>query len=186
MCGIAGILELNGAPAPASLAQRMIDRIAHRGPDGDAVWSEGCVSLAHRRLAIIDLSDGGKQPQFSANGRFVVTYNGELYNFRELRVELEALGHRFRSRSDTEVLLSAFVQWGLDAFVRFNGMFALAIFDRESKTLTLARDRFGVKPLYFAEAKNTFLFGSEIKALLAHPAMAAELNREALVEYLTF
>lgn len=186
MCGIAGILEFDGAPASAQLAQRMIDRVAHRGPDGDAVWAEGPVSLAHRRLAIIDLSDGGKQPRFSRNGRYVVTYNGELYNFRELRGELESLGHHFESRSDTEVLLAAFVQWGVNSFVRFNGMFALAVYDRESRVLTLARDRFGVKPLYFAQVAGSFLFGSEIKALLAHPAMKAELDREALVEYLTF
>ena len=132
MCGIAGQFELNGAPAAAALTQRMLDRIAHRGPDGEAIWSEGSVGLGHRRLAIIDLSDGGRQPMFSASGRFVITYNGELYNFRELRRELETLGHRFSSRSDTEVLLAAFEQWGLHALRKYNGMFAFAIYDRKA------------------------------------------------------
>jgi asparagine synthase (glutamine-hydrolysing) len=186
MCGIAGLLELNGAPAAAPLAQRMIDMLAHRGPDGDGVWAEGPAGLAHRRLAIIDLSPGGAQPMASGNGRYMITYNGELYNFRELRRDLEALGHSFRSRSDTEVLLAAFVQWGTGAFVRLNGMFALAIYDRQERTLLLARDRFGVKPVYFAQTETTFLFGSEIKALLAHPGLKATLDPEALVEYLTF
>ncbi|HEY4283103.1 MAG TPA: asparagine synthase (glutamine-hydrolyzing) [Chthoniobacterales bacterium] len=186
MCGIAGLLELDGAPASASLTQRMIDMVRHRGPDGDAVWTENSVGLGHRRLAIIDLSPGGVQPMTSANGRYVITYNGELYNFRELRKELEAIGHTFRTRSDTEVLLAAFVQWNTEAFVRFNGMFALAIYDREERSLLLARDRFGVKPLYFAHAGSTFLFGSEIKALLGNPKLKAEIDPAALVEYLTF
>jgi len=122
----------------------------------------------------------------SGNGRYMITYNGELYNFHEIRRELESLGHTFRSRSDTEILLAAFVEWGTDAFVRFNGMFALAIYDRQERTLLLARDRFGVKPVYFAQTGMTFLFGSEIKALLAHPNLKAALDPEALVEYLTF
>jgi len=186
MCGIAGLIELNGAPASPVLAKRMIDAVSHRGPDGEGLWSEGSVALGHRRLAIIDLSSGGAQPMLSADGRYAITYNGELYNFRELRIDLEALGHIFRSKSDTEVLLAAFAQWGLNALARFNGMFAFAIYDRLQRALTLARDRFGVKPLYFAQTSSTVLFGSEIKALLAHPALKPSLDCEALVEYLTF
>lgn len=186
MCGIAGLLELDGAPASASVTRRMIDLVRHRGPDGDAIWTENSVGLGHRRLAIIDLSPGGVQPMVSSDGRYVITYNGELYNFREIRRELEALGHGFRTRSDTEVLLAAYRQWHTEAFLRFNGMFALAIYDREDRTLLLARDRFGVKPLYYARAGSTFLFGSEIKALLGNPKLKAEMDPEALAEYLTF
>jgi asparagine synthase (glutamine-hydrolysing) len=186
MCGIAGLLELDGAPASASVTQRMIDMVRHRGPDGDAVWTENSVGLGHRRLAIIDLSPGGAQPMVSSDGRYVITYNGELYNFREIRRELEALGHGFRTRSDTEVLLAAYRQWQTEAFLRFNGMFALAIYDRHDRSLLLARDRFGVKPLYYARAGSTFLFGSEIKALLGNPKLKAEMDPEALAEYLTF
>jgi asparagine synthase (glutamine-hydrolysing) len=186
MCGIAGLLELDGAPASASVTQRMIDMVRHRGPDGDAVWTENSVGLGHRRLAIIDLSPGGAQPMVSSDGRYVITYNGELYNFREIRRELEALGHGFRTRSDTEVLLAAYHQWQTDAFLRFNGMFALAIYDRHDRSLLLARDRFGVKPLYYARAGSTLLFGSEIKALLGNPKLKAEMDPGALAEYLTF
>lgn len=186
MCGITGILELNGAPASAACAERMAELVAHRGPDGAGSWAEGPAALGHRRLSIIDLSEGGHQPMVSTDGRYVITYNGELYNFRELKQELEGLGHVFRSRSDTEVLLAALAQWDLDALPRFNGMFAFGVYDRRARTLTLARDRFGVKPLYVARAGKSFLFGSEIKALLAHPAMRAELDREALAEYLSF
>jgi asparagine synthase (glutamine-hydrolysing) len=186
MCGIAGLLELNGAQASATIVQRMIAAVSHRGPDGEGLWHEGSVGLGHRRLAIIDLSVGGAQPMVSASGRYVITYNGELYNYRELRKELEALGYTFYSRSDTEVLLAAFERWQTHALLRFNGMFAFAIYDREARALTLARDRYGVKPIYFAQTDSTFLFGSEIKALLAHPALKSELNPGALAEYLTF
>jgi asparagine synthase (glutamine-hydrolysing) len=186
MCGIAGILQLDGAPAPAAAVQRMTEAIAHRGPDGDGVWVEGAVGLGHRRLAIIDLSEAGRQPMATADGRFVISYNGELYNFRELRTELQALGHRFRTRTDTEVVLAAFAEWGLAALPRFNGMFAFALYDRAERRLTLARDRFGIKPLYWMADGRRVLFGSEVKAILAVPGTPAALDREALVEYLTF
>ena len=186
MCGIAGTFDIRGAPASAAIIKRMTDAIAHRGPDGEGVWVEAAVGLGHRRLAIIDLSEAGRQPMATADGRFVISYNGELYNFQELRAELQALGHRFRSRSDTEVMLAAFAEWGLDALPRFNGMFALALYDRKERRLTLARDRFGVKPLYWAQRGSRLLFGSEVKAVLAAPDVRAEMDREALVEYLTF
>jgi len=186
MCGIAGTLNLAGAPAQLAILQRMTDAIAHRGPDGEGHHTDGPLGFGHRRLAIIDLSPAGRQPMATEDGRFLLTYNGEVYNFRELRTELEAIGYHFRSRSDSEVVLKAFAAWGSDALLRFNGMFALALWDREERTLLLARDRFGVKPLYYAMVGNTLMFGSEVKALLVHPEMTARLDLEGLVEYLTF
>lgn len=186
MCGIAGILNLNDTPVERWSLQRMTDTIAHRGPDGEGHFVEDCVGLGHRRLAVIDLSDAGRQPMESADGRFVISYNGEVYNFRELRTELLALGYRFQSRTDTEVVLYAFAHWREQAFEKLNGMFALAIWDRLKRTLTLARDRYGIKPLYYAHTGSTILLGSEIKAILAHPAYTADVDKEALLEYFTF
>ncbi len=186
MCGIAGILNLDGAPASPVELRRMTQSIAHRGPDGEGHWSDGPVALGHRRLAIIDLTAAGHQPMASSDGRYMLTYNGELYNYRELRADLESLGRQFRSRSDTEVLLQAFEEWGVATLNKLNGMFAFAIWDRKSGALTLARDRFGVKPLYYARAGNTLLFASEAKALLQHSALTAALDLEGMVEYFTF
>jgi asparagine synthase (glutamine-hydrolysing) len=186
MCGVAGILNLDGRAAEVEALKRMMDAIAHRGPDGEGHYVDGPLGLGHRRLAIIDLSPGGRQPMASADGRFVVSYNGELYNFRELRKELEGLGHAFKSRSDTEVLLAAWTEWGEKALDRFNGMFAFALWDKRERALTLARDRYGVKPLYYARAGESFLFGSEVKAILAHGAYRTQLDKEALLEYFTF
>ena len=185
MCGIAGIYHLDGEPASPVLLQRMTDSIAHRGPDGEGHFIDGFVGLGHRRLAILDLSDAGRQPMCTPDGRYTVSYNGELYNFRELRTELQALGHRFHSQTDTEVIVHAYAQWGERCLDRFNGMFAFAIWDRETRELFLARDRYGVKPLYYARRGNAYLFGSEIKAILAHSG-AADVDREALLEYFTF
>jgi len=186
MCGIAGVCNWNGEPVPTDLLKPMTDAIAHRGPDGEGAYSDGPVGLGHRRLAILDLSPTGAQPLATENGQHVIVYNGEVYNFRELKAELEGLGHRFRSRSDTEVVLHAYVQWGVKALDRLNGMFAFAIWDRENRELLLARDRYGIKPLYYFNANGVFLFGSEVKALLAHPACRAEMDLEALLEYFTF
>lgn len=186
MCGIAGILNLDDEPAPTVTLQRMTDALSHRGPDGDGFFVEGGLGFGHRRLAIIDLSPAGHQPMQSADGRLIVTYNGEIYNFRELRIELEALGHRFRSRTDTEVLLAALAQWGEAAIPRLNGMFAFALWDRQRRELLLARDRYGVKPVYYALRGRTLLFASEIKAFLQHPAFKVEVDRRAMVEYMTF
>lgn len=186
MCGIAGFFHRDGAPGSGVRLKAMTDAIAHRGPDGEGQFVDGCVGLGHRRLAIIDLSPLGRQPMTTTDGRFTMIYNGELYNFQELRSELILRGRSFVSRSDSEVLLHAFAEWGLGALRRFNGMFAFAIWDREKETLTLARDRFGVKPLYFGMASNTFLFGSEIKAIIAHGAMPAALDTAGLAEYLAF
>lgn len=186
MCGIAGLIQLDGSPVLPEILKRMTDAIAHRGPDGEGQWIEGGVGIGHRRLSIIDLSEAGHQPMASGNGRYVLSYNGELYNFRELRRQLEQQGYGFRSQCDTEVVLHALVAWGPDALRRFNGMFALALWDRESRTLLLARDRYGIKPLYYARAGRTFAFGSEQKAILASCALERWLDRAALFEYFTF
>jgi len=169
MCGITGYLNLDGKPASARVLRAMTDAIAHRGPDGEGFFVDGGLGLRHRQLAIIDLTPAGDQPITSADGRHVISYNGEVYNFRELRKELEAKEYRFRSKSDAEVVLNAFAEWGERALDRMNGMFAFAIWDRRRKELTLARDRYGIKPLYYTLTNGAFVFGSEIKAILAHP-----------------
>jgi asparagine synthase (glutamine-hydrolysing) len=161
----------------------MAQTIAHRGPDGEGIWhdAEAGVGLAHRRLAIIDLSPLAAQPMHSASGRTVISFNGEIYNYRALRRELELAGRQFRSQSDTEVLLEAMECWGVEAALRrARGMFAFALWDREERSLILARDRFGEKPLHFGQCGTTLLFGSELKALRIHSAWNARLNRDAL------
>ncbi|MBF8731402.1 asparagine synthase (glutamine-hydrolyzing) [Pseudomonas guariconensis] len=186
MCGISGLIHLNNNPVSPVVLQRMTDAIAHRGPDGEGHWIEGNVGLGHRRLAIIDLSPAGHQPIASVSQRYVMAYNGEVYNFRELRTELESLGYQFRSRTDTEVVLNALIAWGTKALERFNGMFGLALWDRQEQTLLLARDRYGIKPLYYAFQGQTLAFGSEQKAILAIPEFKRSLDKEALLEYFTF
>ena len=186
MCGIAGILNLDGKPVDASVLQIMTDEIAHRGPDGDGQWIEGNVGFGHRRLSIIDLSDNGKQPMHSSTGRFVITYNGEVYNFKEIRTQLQNLGVQFRSNCDTEVIVNAIENWGIEAINRFNGMFTFALWDKRDKCLTLGRDRYGIKPLYVCENGKQISFASEQKAIMATPGFQKSLDYEALYEYLTF
>lgn len=186
MCGIAGLIHLNGDAVSPVLLQKMTDAIIHRGPDGEGQWIEGNVGIGHRRLAIIDLSPAGHQPMVSADHRYVLSYNGEIYNFRELRSELEAAGYWFRSRTDSEVVLNALAHWGTEALLRFNGMFALALWDRKARSLLLARDRYGIKPLYYAQQGQTFAFGSEQKAITAQSTFNRKLDKEALLEYFTF
>lgn len=186
MCGIAGIVNLDGAPVSTVVLGKMTDAIAHRGPDGEGQYVSGAVGLGHRRLAIIDLSPAGHQPMLSRDGRFALVYNGEIYNFRELRAELESLGCQFHSRTDSEVVLQAYAQWGETCVSRFNGMFAFAIWDLEQGELFLARDRYGIKPLYYTFCNGSLLFASEQKALLAFPGFRRELDQEALLEYFTF
>jgi asparagine synthase (glutamine-hydrolysing) len=164
----------------------MTDSIAHRGPDDHDCWLDPAadVGLGHRRLSILDLSPLGRQPMRSASGRYVICFNGEVYNFARLRAELEPLGHAFRGGSDTEVMLAAIEQWGLAAAVsRFIGMFAFALWDAKERTLHLVRDRLGIKPLYYGAAGRDFVFGSELKALRAHPGFDATIDREALALY---
>ncbi len=186
MCGICGIFNLNGEPVSPVNLRKMTDAIAHRGPDGEGFFIDSFVGLGHRRLAIIDLSPLGHQPMVSADGQYAITYNGEVYNFQELRVELEAMSCPFRSRSDTEVVLNAYAQWGPECINKFNGMFAFAIWDKTRQELFLARDRYGIKPLYYSFFGDYFLFASEQKAIVTHPAVHRQIDLEALLEYFTF
>lgn len=186
MCGIAGIFNLNGEPVSQVILRKMTDSIAHRGPDGEGFYIDSFIGLGHRRLAIIDLSPAGHQPMATEDGNYIITYNGEVYNFQELRVELESFGHMFRSKTDTEVVLKAYVQWREDCVKRFNGMFAFAIWDKTSQELFIARDRYGIKPLYYTIIGPTLIFGSEQKAIIAHPKVQRKLDMEGLVEYFTF
>jgi asparagine synthase (glutamine-hydrolysing) len=185
MCGIAGRWLRVAQPAPIGFALELLD---HRGPDDRGTWQSpgGALELGHTRLSIIDLSAAGHQPMCSADGRVVLVYNGELYNHRELRAGLAARGHPFRGRSDTEVVLAMYLEHGRRALERLNGMFALALFDRDSGELWLARDALGVKPLYFAEGEHGFAFASELKALLRLMPVGAALDVPALYRYLAF
>ena len=186
MCGLAGLINVNGEPVSPPVLQAMTDAIEHRGPDDEGQWIEGNVGLGHRRLSIIDLSPAGHQPMFSANHRYVLVYNGEVYNFKELRAELEAKGYWFRSKTDSEVVLNALDAWGVKALERFNGMFAFALWDRKERKLLLARDRYGIKPLYYMLQGNVLSFGSEQKAILADKRIQRSVDKKALLEYFTF
>jgi asparagine synthase (glutamine-hydrolysing) len=190
MCGIAGMVDWRAAtPADAlrSIAEAMIETVRHRGPDAGEVWveAEGGVALGQRRLAIIDLSPGGAQPMHSADRRFVITFNGEIYNYRDIRGELQAAGHSMRSDSDTEVLLEACALWGVEAAIeRAIGMFAFALWDRKTRSLILARDRLGIKPLYYAATPERVLFASQLKAFRPTPHWKPTIDADAVVGYL--
>ena len=187
MCGIAGIFHTD-VPKPVDPArvEAMADILAHRGPDGSGVWTAPGVGLGHRRLSIIDL-EGGAQPMLTADRRLAVTFNGEIYNFREVRDELEAKGHRFETRSDTEVILAAWRQWESGSLEHLNGMFAFALYDAGADTLFLVRDRLGVKPLFYAELSDgALIFASELKGLLAHPRLRREVSPQAVEDYLAY
>jgi asparagine synthase (glutamine-hydrolysing) len=186
MCGITGLIHLDNSPVSSAVVQSMTDALIHRGPDDEGQWIENNVGMGHRRLSIIDLSPAGRQPMVSTNDRYVLSYNGEVYNFRELRNELESKGYKFRSQTDSEVVLNALVEWKTKALTRFNGMFAFALWDRKERTLLLARDRYGIKPLYVSQQGNTFSFGSEQKAILKSPTFKRKLDKPALLEYFTF
>ncbi len=183
MCGIAGFIS--PARADAAALAPMLARIAHRGPDGQGTFVEGPAALGHCRLAIIDLQ-GGAQPLYNEDKNFVVVFNGEIYNYRELTAELTALGHTFTTRTDTEVLLHGWEQWGRELLPRLRGMFAFALWDRRAQVLFCARDMFGIKPLYYCRcADGTLLFASEIKAFLDHPSFEKQLNTAQLPLYLS-
>lgn len=186
MCGITGILNFNHRSIDYAQIKAMTDSIYHRGPDGEGHFLHDGIGLGHRRLAIIDLSDAAHQPMQTKDGRFVLTYNGEIYNFREMRIKLQHLGYQFYSHSDTEVILNAYAEWGKECLHHFNGMFAFAIWDGLKKELFIARDRYGIKPLYYFHNDKHFIFGSEIKAILASQKYQPLLNKEGLIEYLTF
>lgn len=185
MCGIAGLFYVsNPKPVDPKRVRAMADTLAHRGPDGSGVWTAPGIGLGHRRLSIIDLATGD-QPMRSADGKLALSYNGEIYNFREVRAQLEAFGHLFRTESDTEVVLAAWRQWGPDCLSRFNGMFAFALYDEDQDCLFLARDRLGVKPLYWTTLPDDALvFASELKGLLAHPLLRREPSHRAIEDYL--
>lgn len=185
MCGIAGIFHIETAkPVDPARVRRMIDAMTHRGPDGSGLWVGPGVGLGHRRLSIIDLA-GGAQPMANTDQSLVVTFNGEIYNFAAIRAELEERGYRFRTNSDTEVILHAYRQWGEGCLARFDGMFAFALFDKGTQSLWLARDRLGVKPLYYAPLSDgSVIFGSELKALLAHPLLRREPDPTAVEDYM--
>ncbi|MGI8586815.1 MAG: asparagine synthase (glutamine-hydrolyzing) [Chloroflexia bacterium] len=183
MCGIAGVYDTRGAPADEAVLRRMAAAIAHRGPDGDGFYLDGPVGLAHRALRIIDLSDAALQPMACPDTGNQLIFNGEIYNYVELMRELEARGLEFRSHSDSEALLAGYRAWGTDCVQHFNGMFAFAIWDRARERLFLARDRMGIKPLYYWWDGRRLAFASEIKALLQHPAISAQPNGAAIAEY---
>ena len=186
MCGICGVLDLKKEEVSPVLLRKMTDSIAHRGPDGEGWFRDKNVGLGHRRLAILDLSAAGHQPMITTDRRYALTYNGEIYNHTEIRAELESLGHQFRSRTDSEVVLLAWAQWGPQCITRFNGMFAFAIWDSHQDELTLVRDRYGVKPIYYAAVPGSFVFGSEQRAVLEHPSVGRRMDKKALYEYFTF
>ena len=186
MCGICGIFNMNGEPVSPVNLRKMTDAIAHRGPDGEGFYIDSFIGLGHRRLSIIDLSSAGHQPMLTEDGLYCLSYNGEVYNFQEIKKELESLGRHFRSKTDSEVVLNAYVQWGAECLDRLNGMFAFVIWDKRKQELFIARDRYGIKPLYYCFVNNSFLFASEQKAVLAHSAVSKDMDLEALVEYFTF
>ncbi len=185
MCGIAGYAVRDGAPIERQILARMAAALRHRGPDGEGIAVIGGVGLAHRRLAIIDLTSG-EQPMASADGRLWITFNGEIYNYLELRAELEARGHSFRTTSDTETILAAYAEYGAECVLHLRGMFAFALYDAREDVLLLARDRFGIKPLYYCETNGALVFASELKGLLAHPAVPREIDPLAISDYLTY
>jgi asparagine synthase (glutamine-hydrolysing) len=186
MCGITGIVELDGAPVDPNAIRRMTRTLAHRGPDDEGMHVEQGVGLGHRRLSILDLSPSGHQPMSAADATLWIVFNGEIYNFRELRRELEQHGHVFRSQSDTEVLLYGYRQWGDECWKRLDGFYALALWDRTARSLHLVRDPFGIKPLFYAASAQRVIFGSEIKALLASGLVARDVDLQALSHYFTY
>lgn len=192
MCGISGYFtspHTRSAGQMTTEISRMTDAIVHRGPDDAGAWvdAETGIALGHRRLSILDLSPLGHQPMASEGGRFIIVFNGEIYNFQQLRAELETKGHHWRGHSDTEIMLAAFLEWGVDeATRRFNGMFAFALWDRQERVLHLGRDRMGEKPLYYGWVGGTFVFASELKAIRQFPGFSPTVNRDALCSQLRF
>src|SRR5215471_11067406 len=185
MCGIAGIVSSAGGTLRSQL-KPMIDAQAHRGPDDWGVWSDDRCALGHRRLSIIDLSAAGRQPMSNARGDIQITFNGEIYNFQQLRRELEGLGHGFRTRTDTEAIVYAYEQWGVECLAKLRGMFAFGIWDRRRGRLFLARDRVGKKPLFYAQFGDRFLFGSELQGVLADDGVPREADPAAIDAYLSY
>jgi asparagine synthase (glutamine-hydrolysing) len=192
MCGITGFFTTEkqiSSQELGNIVENMCQSLIHRGPDDGGIWvdEEVGIALGHRRLSIVDLSPEGHQPMISANGRYIIVFNGEVYNFPQLRKQLESLGYNFRGHSDTEVMLASFCEWGvIEATKRFNGMFTFALWDKAERILHLGRDRLGEKPLYYGWCGHTFIFASELKAFKVHPDFQPEINRDALALFLRF
>jgi asparagine synthase (glutamine-hydrolysing) len=186
MCGIAGYWNyISGRPASLPVLQAMTRSLTHRGPDDEGYWVEGDLAIGMRRLSIVDLA-GGHQPMANEDGTVHVVFNGEIYNHEELRGELEARGHRFRTRSDTEAIVHAFEEWGAGCLSRLNGMFGLAVWDGRGQRLLLARDRLGIKPLYVYHGPEGVVFGSELKAVVTAPWVPLEWDTEAVDDFMTY
>lgn len=186
MCGITGVYNLDGKSVDFLLLQKMTDSLSHRGPDDRGIFIDDNVGLGHRRLSVIDLSALGHQPMQDDGGNLAVVFNGEIYNFQEIRKELQLKGYKFKSKTDTEVILYGYKEWGADCVKKFNGMFAFAVFDRKSKQVFIARDRIGEKPLYYYLDNEKFIFASEIKAILQDKSIKREIENQGLVNYFTF
>lgn len=183
MCGIAGVINKNGTRVEKDAVKRMTELIKHRGPDAEGIYINGSYGVGHRRLSIVDLSEDGRQPMASHDGRYVISFNGEIYNYVELKAELERCGCRFRTRTDTEVILEAYRLWGWRCTGKFNGMWAFALYDVEKQVLFLSRDRFGVKPLYILDKEECFVFASEIKCILELYPEERQVNETAVARY---
>jgi asparagine synthase (glutamine-hydrolysing) len=185
MCGITGILSNNKEQSLTAI-ERMLQVQQHRGPDAQGFWQDDACTLGHNRLAIIDLDQAANQPMLSHNGRYVMDYNGEIYNYKEIKVELGLDPNGWKTQSDSEVLLEAFVHWGPACLHKLNGMFALAIWDTQNQELFIARDRLGIKPLYFAQQNNQFLFASELRTLLRSNLVDKSINLHSVHDFLRF
>ena len=179
MCGIVGVLNSSSGFQDRYLLEEMTSRLTHRGPDGHHIFMEGPVGLGHTRLTILDLSKAGRQPMHNEDKTVWITFNGEIYNCRSLHRELEEKGHKFLSTTDTEVIIHAYEEWGIDCLERLTGMFAFGIWDSSKKRLWLARDRIGIKPLFYAHLPQALVFASEIKSLLCHPGLRKSIDYEA-------
>ena len=186
MCGISGYINTNKQPVSKDILKKMADAIKHRGPDGEGFWMNDNVGIAHRRLSVIDLSDAGNQPMISKDGRFILTYNGEIYNYKELRKQLISKGYIFFSKSDSEVVLNSLIEWGQNAIIKFNGMFAFALWDNKKREFLIARDRYGIKPLYYSFQNKTFSFASEQKSIIAQKSFEKKIEHQVFMEYFTF
>jgi asparagine synthase (glutamine-hydrolysing) len=186
MCGIAGVFNLNEQPIPLSLIQKITRSLEHRGPDDEGFYVHNNVGLGHRRLSILDTSPRGRQPMMSKDGKWIIVFNGCIYNFLDLKLELKSKGHQFVSTTDTEVISEGLAAYGPSFFERLDGMFAIAAWNTEEKKMYLSRDRYGVKPLYYWFEDGVLVFASEIKAIIKHPKYSVKVNLDALNEYFTF
>lgn len=185
MCGIAGVVNKRGEKVNRNIIQTMNDVMAHRGPDAEGIYMDGNVGLGHRRLSIIDISENGTQPMFSADKRFVIIFNGEIYNYIELKAQLKKEGAKFLTDTDTEVIIEAYRHWGIECTKYFNGMWGLALYDTMKKQIFISRDRFGVKPLYIYDSSDEFIFASEIKSIIAVKPEQKEVDVIQVARYMS-